>query len=143
MSTNERQDWNQQIIEEFRANAGSVAQFGGKGLVLLHHTGAKSGTAYVSPLAGFPRDGAWVIVASNAGRDDHPAWYHNLQAHPETVIEIPGEDDVQTVKVSARVAGDTERDALFADIVAKAPQFGEYQKGTSRRIPVVVLEPIA
>jgi deazaflavin-dependent oxidoreductase (nitroreductase family) len=144
MSNEERLSWNQQIIEEFRANAGSVAQFGGKGLVLLHHTGGKSGTQYVSPLAGMPRaEGGWVIIASNAGRDHHPAWYHNLQAHPETVIEVPGDDEVRTVKVAARVAGDEERDRLFADVVARAPQFGEYQKGTTRLIPVVVLEPVA
>ena len=144
MSTEERNAWNQQIIEEFRANAGSVEQFGGKGLVLLHHTGAKSGTPYVSPLAGFPTpEGGWVIVASNAGRDNHPAWYYNLLAHPETTIEVPGDDDIRTLKVSARVAGDEERDELYADVAAKAPQFGEYQKGTSRRIPIVVLEPAA
>lgn len=144
MSNEERQSWNQQIIEEFRANAGSVEQFGGKGLLLLHHTGAKSGTPYVSPLAWISApEGGWVIVASNAGRENHPAWFHNLQANPETVIETPGDDEVQTVKVKARVAGDTERDALYAEVVAKAPQFGEYQKGTSRRIPIVVLEPAA
>lgn len=136
--------WNQQIIEEFRANAGSVAQFGGKGLVLLHHTGAKSGAPYVTPLAGIATpDGGWVIVASNAGRDNHPAWYYNLQAHPETVVEAPGEDAVRTVKVTARVAGDPERDELFADVVAKLPQFADYEKATSRRIPVLVLEPVA
>lgn len=144
MSNAERNSWNQQVIEEFRANAGSVEQFGGKGLVLLHHSGAKSGASYVTPLAGFAQPaGGWVIVASNAGRDNHPAWYHNLLAHPETSIEVPGEDAVRTVEVCARVAGDDERDELYADVVAKAPQFGEYQKGTSRRIPIVVLEPSA
>jgi deazaflavin-dependent oxidoreductase (nitroreductase family) len=144
MSTEETKSWNQQIIEEFRANAGSVEQFGGKNLVLLHHTGAKSGAPYVSPLAGFPTpEGGWVIVASNAGRDHHPAWYYNLLAHPETSIEAPGDEDVRTVKVSARVAGDEERDELYADVAAKAPQFAEYQKGTSRRIPIVVLDPAA
>ena len=144
MSDNERQSWNQQIIDEFRANAGSVEQFGGKGLVLLHHTGAKSGTAYVSPLAAIPSDGGgWVIVASNGGRDNHPAWFHNLQTNPETVIEVPGDDEVRSVKVSARVPDEAERDELFAAVVARNPQFGEYQKNTSRRIPVVVLEPVA
>lgn len=144
MSTEERNSWNQQVIEEFRANAGSVEQFGGKGLVLLHHTGAKSGAAYVTPLAGFATpEGGWVIVASNAGRDRHPAWYHNLQARPETVLEVPGDDEVRTVKVSARVVEGAEHDALFADVVARAPQFGKYQEGTSRRIPILVLEPTA
>ena len=145
MSSNEeRQNWNQQIIEEFRANAGSVEQFGGKGLVLLHHTGAKSGTSYVSPLAGIPQDGgSWVIVASNGGRDHHPAWFHNLTAHPETVLEVAGEDDVRTVKVAARLAADDERDGFYAQMVARVPQFADYAKSTTRRIPVVVLEPVA
>jgi deazaflavin-dependent oxidoreductase (nitroreductase family) len=138
----ERLAWNRQVTEEFRANAGSVEQFGGKTLVLLHHTGAKTGAAYVSPLAAVPQpDGGWVIVASNGGRDTHPAWFHNLQANPNTVIEAPGEDAVRTVKVVARVADDAERDRLFDEAVAVTPAFGEYQKGTSRRIPVVVLEP--
>ncbi|WP_344662672.1 nitroreductase/quinone reductase family protein [Catenulispora subtropica] len=145
MSSNEeRRGWNEQIIDEFRSNAGSVVQFGGKTLLLLHHTGATSGTAYVSPLAAFPQDGGgWAIVASNAGRDMHPAWFHNLRKHPETEVEVPGEDDVRTVQVTARVPGDAERDRLFAEVVAKAPNFAEYQKSTSRRIPVVVLEPAA
>jgi deazaflavin-dependent oxidoreductase (nitroreductase family) len=143
MSNDEAQSWNQGIIDEFRANAGSVKQFGGKGLVLLHHTGAKSGTPYVSPLAGIAQDGgAWVIVASNAGRDNHPAWFHNLKAHPETVLEVPGDDDVRTVKVAARVADDDEREGFYTQMIARAPQFAEYQKGTERRIPVVVLEPV-
>ncbi|ACU75014.1 conserved hypothetical protein [Catenulispora acidiphila DSM 44928] len=144
MSNDERQSWNEEVIKEFRANAGSVEQFGGKGLVLLHHTGAKSGAAYVTPLAGFAQDGgSWVIVASNAGRDNHPAWFHNLRANPDIALEVPGEEAVRTVKVSARVAAEDERDALYADVVAKAPQFDEYQKGTSRKIPIVVLEPAA
>ena len=144
MSNEERLSWNEQIIKEFRANAGRVEQFGGKGLVLLHHTGAKSGTSYVSPLAGIAQaGGSWVIVASNGGRDHHPAWYYNIQAQPETAIEVPGDDEVRTLKVSARIAGDEERDELYAGVAAKAPQFDEYQKGTSRRIPIVVLEPTA
>lgn len=143
MSNEQRRSWNEEIIAEFRANAGSVQQFGGKGLVLLHHTGAKSGTAYVSPLAGIPRpEGGWLIVASNGGRDTNPAWFHNLQAHPETQIEAPGDTDVRTVKVHARIAADDERDDFYAQVLAAAPQFGEYQKGTSRRIPIVVLEPV-
>ncbi|NUP49296.1 MAG: nitroreductase family deazaflavin-dependent oxidoreductase [Catenulispora sp.] len=141
-SNDEPRDWNEQIIEEFRANAGSVAQFGGKGLVLLHHTGAKSGTEYVSPLAGVPQpDGGWLIIASNAGRALNPAWFHNLRANPRTRIEVPGDDAVRTVEVTASVPGDAERDRLFAEVVARLPQFGEYQKGTSRKIPVVLLTP--
>jgi deazaflavin-dependent oxidoreductase (nitroreductase family) len=144
MSNEAARSWNEQIIEEFRANAGSVEQFGGKGLVLLHHTGAKSGAPYVSPLAGIALDdGAWAIVASNAGADNHPAWYHNVQVHPEVVLEVPGDDAVQSVTLAARVAGEDERDKYFAQMVDRAPQFADYEKKTSRRIPVVVLEPAA
>jgi len=144
MSSEEARSWNEQIIEEFRANAGSVAHFGGKSLVILHHTGAKSGAPYLSPLAGIAvDDGAWVIVASNGGKDNHPAWFHNVQAHPEVLLEVPGDDEVATVKLAARVADDDERDRYFAQMVSRAPQFAEYEKGTSRRIPVVVLEPAA
>ena len=144
MSNEEARSWNEQVIEEFRANAGSVAQFGGKGLVILHHTGAKSGASYVSPLAGIAADGgAWVIVASNAGKDNHPAWFHNLQAHPKVLLEVPGDGEVATLELSARVADDAERDRYFAQMVARAPQFAEYEKSTTRKIPVVVLEPAA
>jgi deazaflavin-dependent oxidoreductase (nitroreductase family) len=143
--TEDRNAWNQQITEEFRANGGAVGgYFEGKTLLLLHHTGAKSGTAYISPLAVFTQsDGTWAIVASNGGRDQHPSWYFNLQAHPETTIELPdGSGAIATLQVKSRIAEGTERDALFVNVKAAMPQFAEYEKGTERRIPLVVLEPV-
>ena len=82
-------DFNAQIIEEFRANEGRVGgMFESMPLLLLHHTGAKSGTAYVNPLA-YLRDGdRYVIFASKGGAPDNPGWYYNLKAHPETTIEV-------------------------------------------------------
>jgi deazaflavin-dependent oxidoreductase (nitroreductase family) len=142
--TDERNAWNQQITDEFRANGGIVGgMFEGMTLLLLHHTGAKSGTAYISPLATIPRpEGAWTIVASNGGRDKHPSWYFNLQARPDTTIEFSdGTGGIATPQVKARIVEGTERDELFAAVKAAMPQFAAYENGTARRIPLVVLEP--
>ena len=93
------EDYNDRIIAEFRANDGEVAHFG-RDLVLVHHVGAKSGIERVSPLMGIRvDDDTWLIAASKAGAPSHPAWYHNLLAHPEVLIETA---DAGTVAVRAR-----------------------------------------
>lgn len=132
-------DWNQQIIEEFRANDGKVGgMFEGALLLLLHHVGAKSGTERVAPLMYQPLDNGYAVFASYAGADRNPAWFHNLMANPETQVEV-GTD---TVKVKARVATGDERDQIWSRQKAERPQFAEYERKTSRdEIPVVVLEP--
>ncbi|MDQ2757732.1 MAG: nitroreductase/quinone reductase family protein [Actinomycetota bacterium] len=131
-------DWNQQIIEEFRANDGTVATMGfGRGLVLLHHIGAKSGTERIAPLAAIPTgDGVWLIAASKAGAPDNPDWYHHLLAHPEISLEAPGEG---AVEVRARVLAGEERDAAWARFEAASEGFRSYQEKTTRVIPVVEL----
>ncbi len=131
-------DWNTQVIEEFRANDGRVGgMFEGKPLLLLHHVGARTGTLRVAPLV-YLRDGdRYVIFASKAGAPENPAWYHNLLANPETEVEV-GSD---TVAVRAVELSGPERDSLYDAQVAAEPQFGEYQQTTSRRIPVIALEP--
>jgi len=142
----DRMDMNRPIIEEFRTNAGQVGgYFEGMTLLLLHHTGAKSGTPYVSPLAVIehPRQPGWVVTASNGGRDQHPAWYFNVQAAPETTIEVAdGAGGVTSRPVKARVAGEVERVELFTAVKEAMPQFGQYESSTSRLIPLVVLEPV-
>ena len=131
-------DWNTKVIEEFRANDGEVGgPLAHLSLLLLHHTGAKSGTERVNPLAYLKDGDRYVIFASKAGAPDHPAWYHNLRANPETTIEI----GTETLPVLATEAGGEERDRLYAAMVAATPQFAEYQQQTERRIPVVVLTP--
>ena len=83
------QDFNSQVIEEFRANGGKVGgMFEGAPMLLLHHTGAKSGQERVTPLVYLDDNGQYVIFASKAGAPTNPAWYHNLVAHPETSIEV-------------------------------------------------------
>jgi deazaflavin-dependent oxidoreductase (nitroreductase family) len=132
------EDFNARIIEEFRANQGRVGgMFEGTPLLLLHHTGAKSGQRRTNPLV-YQRDGdRYVVFASKAGAPTNPDWYHNLRAHPEITIEV-GPD---TIDVVASEAAGEERDRLFRAQAERSPQFAEYQKKTERTIPVIVLTP--
>ena len=133
-------DFNAQIIDEFRANHGEVGgPFQHVQLLLVHHTGARTGTARVSPVVYLKDGDRYVIIASKAGAPDNPGWYHNLKAHPDTSIEVG--DDVMDVHASEAIG--PERDRLYAAMVKQAPQFGEYQANTDRVIPVVVLSPAA
>ena len=133
-------DWNQAIIEEFRANSGRVGGvFDGKPLLLLHHTGARTGTRRVSPLMYQDVDGGHAVFASAAASHRNPDWFHNLEAHPETEIEI----GTARVPVRARIAEGAERDRIWMRQKQDWPQFAEYEARTSREvIPVIVLERI-
>ena len=140
MSTSIPPDFNEQVIEEFRANQGRVGgMFDGMTLLLLHDQGAKSGKAHIHPLAYHSDDGRYVIFASKGGAPTNPAWYHNLEAHPDTTIEV----GTQTLPVRASEATDGERDRLFNAQAERLPQFAEYAEKTSRTIPVIVLTPRA
>ncbi|MER7366692.1 nitroreductase family deazaflavin-dependent oxidoreductase [Nonomuraea wenchangensis] len=131
-------DFNQQIIDEFRANEGRVGgMFEGSPLLLLTTTGARSGRQVTTPVMYLPDGERYVIIASNAGADTHPAWYHNLRAHPVATVEV-GTDTFQAKAVP--VEGE-ERDQLYARMVAVAPGFADYERKTSRRIPVLALNP--
>ena len=96
-------DFNNKIIEEFRANEGRVSGLlAGTPMILIHHIGAKSGMERVTPLACTPQpDGRYVIVASNGGSPTHPSWYHNLKANPRIEVEVGS----QTFTVRGRGAG--------------------------------------
>jgi deazaflavin-dependent oxidoreductase (nitroreductase family) len=132
-------DWNTRVIDEFRANGGKVSAFPDGNLLLLHHTGAKSGQERVSPLAYLPVDGGYAIFASKAGAPENPAWYHNLLAHPDTSVEV----GTETVPVIARVAEPAERDVIWDRQKERAPHFAQYeQKAAPRKIPVIVLDPV-
>jgi deazaflavin-dependent oxidoreductase (nitroreductase family) len=133
-------DWNDKIIEEFRANAGQVGgNFKGAPLLLLHSTGAKSGAERVSPMMYRQVGDDWAVFASKAGADTNPAWYHNLVANPAARIEV-GTD---TIEVTARVAGDDEREPIWAAQKAAYPGFAGYERKTSRQIPVIILSRVS
>lgn len=135
---NDMLDFNAKVIEEFRANDGRVGgPFEGASLLLLTTTGARSGTPYTTPLM-YRTDGdRYVIFASKAGAPTHPAWYHNLRAHPDATIELGGEK----IAVTASDAAGEDRDRLYAAQASESPQFAEYQANTDRVIPVVLLTP--
>ena len=130
-------DFNQNLINEFRANNGKVTgTFAGRPVVLLTTTGAKSGQQRTTPLV-YTTDGDnLVIIASKGGAPTNPAWYHNIVANPTVTVELPGE----TYQARARVAQGEERERLYNAQAALMPAFAEYQEKTSRQIPVIVLE---
>jgi deazaflavin-dependent oxidoreductase (nitroreductase family) len=130
-------DWNNKIIEEFRANEGRVGgPFEGAPMILIHSIGAKSGKERVSPLVWFPQDdGSLIIIASKGGAPTHPDWYHNVKANPTFEVEV----GTETFKVDAEELHGEERDRVWAAVVAERPGFGEYQEKTTRLIPVIRL----
>jgi len=129
--------FNQNVIDEFRANGGKVGgPFADANLLLLTTTGAKSGQPRVSPLAHLTVDGKTIIVGSYRGADFHPAWVHNLRANPQAHIEV-GTESYDAV---ARELPPDEREPVWTKIVAMAPGFGEYETKTSRVIPLFELQ---
>ena len=109
--------------------------FEGAPLLLLHTVGAKSGKPRTNPLMYLPDGDRWVVFASKGGAPTSPDWYHNLVANPRTSVEV-GTD---TFKVTATVAQGEERDTLYSRQADLYPQFAEYERRTTRKIPVVVL----
>ena len=133
----EMTDFNRAVIDEFRANHGKVGGgFAGATMVLLTTTGAKSGEKRVNPLVGLVDDGTLYVVASKAGAPTSPDWYHNLVAHPEVEVEF-GDERFEATAVP--IVSGPERDRLYAAQVAVQPGFADYEKATTRVIPVVEL----
>ena len=131
--------WNQGIIEQFRANEGRVGgMFEGQPILLLHHTGAKSGQVRVNPLAYLKDGDRFVVFGSKGGAPTNPDWYHNLVANPEAEIEV----GTETHRVRARVAEGEERERLWTLQKRAMPGFAQYEQKTTRQIPAIILEPV-
>jgi len=130
-------DFNQNVIEEFRANEGKVGgMFADSPMMLLTTIGAKSGQARTIPLV-YTLDGdRVVIIASKGGAPTNPAWYHNLVANPDVTVEVGAE----RYEAQAIIPDRAERDRLFDAQAAIMPGFRDYQEKTERIIPVIVLE---
>ncbi|WP_326797810.1 nitroreductase/quinone reductase family protein [Streptomyces sp. NBC_01808] len=138
-------EFNRRVIEEFRANGGRVGgMFEGAPLVLLTTTGSRSGTRRTNPVV-YLRDGARLLVfGSNGGADHHPAWYHNLLAHPRVTVEIRDADapgGTTAYEADAVPLPAAERDRMYAVQAGLDPAFAAYERGTARTIPVIALHP--
>ncbi|HYH51055.1 MAG TPA: nitroreductase family deazaflavin-dependent oxidoreductase [Acidimicrobiia bacterium] len=130
-------NWNTQIIEEFRANGGQVGgRFEGVPMLLLHTTGARTGETRINPLAYQPHGDNLVIFASYAGAPKNPAWFHNLMAGGPVSVEV----GTEAFPVRARVTEGSEREKYWSKQKQDFPTFAEYEQKTDREIPVIVLE---
>ncbi|MGH2521859.1 MAG: nitroreductase family deazaflavin-dependent oxidoreductase [Anaerolineales bacterium] len=100
---------------------------------------AESSVPVASFLGYFEHDGSYVIIASNAGFDTHPAWFHNLKSNPHVTLQI------QEKQLAARAEpADLElRNQLWAKLVGLAPGYRAYQTRTTRKIPIVLLRPVS
>jgi deazaflavin-dependent oxidoreductase (nitroreductase family) len=130
-------DFNRQVIDEFRGNHGRVGgYFEGQDLLLLTTKGRKSGREHTTPVM-YSRDGDRLLVyASAAGSPKHPDWYENLVANPDAIVELGDE----RFEARAEPLQGEERDRAYAAQVERYPQFAEYEeKAAGRTIPVVVL----
>lgn len=133
-------DFNRNLIDEFRANGGKTSgPFADAPLVLITTTGAKSGKERTTPLVHTTDGDKVVIIASKAGAPAHPHWYLNILANPEVTVELPGE--TFRARATAITEG-PERDRLYRAQADLMPNFDEYEQLTDRKIPVVVLERI-
>ena len=129
-------EMNRNVIREFRSSGGTAGGvFAGMPLVLVHHTGAKTGIERIAPLVALLSEDRIFVFASKGGSDDNPHWYNNLVAHPEVTVEL----GTETFPATARVLTGAERDAIYAQQSALQPQFAEHQRNTTRIIPVIEL----
>ena len=130
--------FNEQLIQDLRAHGGKATSgpFVGRPLLILSTVGARSGEARENPLV-YSEDGDnRYVIASKGGAPTHPSWYHNLVANPDVTLEVLGEK----FPARARVAEGEEHERLYTAQAELMPGFAEYQRRTTRKIPVVVLD---
>lgn len=105
-------------------------------ILLLTTKGKKTGQLRTKALMYLPYNDTFVVVASNLGKDNHPAWWYNLQVEPKASVQIKSEH----FSVNAREAQEDEREAIWQALAEKTSDYEQYRSWTSRRIPLVILE---
>jgi deazaflavin-dependent oxidoreductase (nitroreductase family) len=126
-------------VSLYRLTGGKFGnQVQGLPVLLLTTTGRRTGKKRITPLGYIEQDGYYVVTATNAGFETHPAWFHNLKSHPQVALQI---GDKQLTAV-AELANPTLRKQLWAKLVERAPGYGAYEKRTTREIPIVLLRPV-
>lgn len=130
-------DFQQQIIDEYRAKAGIVGgPFRGANLLLLTTVGARTRRRRTTPLGYVDIDGTRVVVASAGGADRNPSWLHNLRVHPAVTVEVGSE----TYPAITSVLSGAIRDRVWKEVVRRHPGYGDYQQMTTRMIPLVEIQ---
>jgi deazaflavin-dependent oxidoreductase (nitroreductase family) len=131
--------FNESVIREFRACGGVVGgELAGMSLLLVTTIDPQGGRPRTRPVAYHRRGDRYVVIASNGGAARHPKWFRNLERDRNVTLEVGAE----TFPATARILDGSERDAVFATIVAQAPAAGAFQAKAGRTIPVVELEPL-
>ncbi|MDA8149345.1 MAG: nitroreductase family deazaflavin-dependent oxidoreductase [Actinomycetota bacterium] len=131
--------WVRDQVELYERSGGTEGTtLRGMPVVLLTTVGATSGKIRKTPLMRVEHDGRYAVVASQGGAPTHPAWYHNLIAHPRVRLR---DGQVDQEMVAREVTGE-EKAIWWERAVAAYPDYADYQKKTERQIPVLVLEPV-
>lgn len=126
-------------IFAIRISRGRIgSRLGTQTILLLHTTGRRSGKALVTPIAYFFTDGYYFLVGSNWGREYNAGWYHNLLAQPRSTIEVRGKN----IPVTAHPAEGEEYERLWKYAIEHHPPYLHYKDMTTRRIPIMVLQPV-
>lgn len=124
----------------YKATSGVVGgRFEGRPMLLMTTIGRKTGKRRQVLIQYYPRGDDMVVVASNGGRDNHPAWLHNIRASPDVDVRVGR----RSVRTRARVVDGAERDALWAELSSWYPGYPYYQTLTARRIEIVLLSPVS
>ncbi|WP_124709948.1 nitroreductase family deazaflavin-dependent oxidoreductase [Gordonia insulae] len=137
-------DFNGQIIEEFRANAGHVTTAGfGDNLILVHTVGVKSGQPRINPLLALPDGDSWLVIGSAGGSPKAPAWVHNIRALPQVTIEVPADGGITEMKASVRELSPAEWDDGWQRFLDKSDGFRKYtETSEGRQFPIFRLTPV-
>ncbi len=123
----------------YRLTRGAIGgQMSGLKVLLLTTTGRKTGQPRTTPLGYFKQEGNFVLIASNGGADQNPAWFYNLKSNPQVAIQIGNTQ----MTVQAEQAGSEKREQLWSELVKMAPAYRQYTQRTKREIPMVILQPV-
>lgn len=106
-------------------------------VLLLTTTGRKSGKTYTTPLGRFDHEDGYIIVASNAGQPTHPAWYYNLKSNPHVTVQVLD----RVIPATAEVLSGEARMEAWRQVITTAPSYANYEKQTTREIPLILLHP--
>ena len=122
----------------YRLSRGSLgSRMAGQSVLLLHTVGRKSGNAFTTPLNYYQDGESYVIVASNWGKEYHPAWFYNLMQQDRTTIQVKNKE----IRVIASQAAGEEYDRLWKVVTSQNDYYIRYQKQTDRKIPLILLKP--